>query len=300
MKGRYMKKLLNFLKKGSSEALAFAYVAPLICFLIIEACAYVNLNSNVHELLLALDSAGRGACICTNFDDAEDMAQMIAESSIHSTDISNIQVSIDYATADTDWQAGLLLRVTITADINSLSILFNPSFSTMQGYRTVSKTMIYTVEGANFDSNDLITVAAVIQHEDGSSHSGMIACATALVNRKESTAYPDTWNEILIPSQFEDLSGIYSLISNPNNISGEAYDCARIVLSGGKDSRLMNPPNSVTHNQGPCCSWNGNKLSTDTEDSWYCRKFVNGKPITTSNQSEMCIVIGNQYYHWQW
>lgn len=283
-------KILKWFRKGSSEALSFAYIAPFICFLIIEACAYVSLNSNVHELILALDGAGRGAVICTNYDDAVARAQMIAESSIHSTDISNVQISIDYATADTEWQAGLLLRVTITADVNSLSIFFNPTFSTTQGYRTVSKTMIYTVEGVGIDADDLTVVAAVIQHENGSSHSGMIACGTALLNRRDSTAYPDDWYEILTaPGQFEDYQGIINMINNPSIISDEAYECARTVLSGGRDSRLMSPPNSLCHNQGPCCSWYGGAWSVP-EGTWYI----------SQNSSQATIVIGDQYYHWKW
>ena len=238
--------IISFFKRGSSEALAFAYIAPLICFLIIEACAYIHLNSNVHELLLALDGAGRGACICNNYDDAVSKAQMIAESSIRSSDISNVSIDIEYATADNEWKTGLLLRVTITADINSLSILFNPSFSTEQNYRTVSKTMIYTVEGANFTENDLNVVAAVIMHEDGSSHSGMIACATALLNRRDSVNYPNDWYSILTaPGQFEDYQGIIALINNPDSISDEAFECARTVLSGGRDARLMSPSRSL-------------------------------------------------------
>ncbi len=283
-------RIITFFKKGSSEALAFAYIAPLICFLIIEACAYVSLNSNAHEIMLALDSAGRGACICTNYNDAVSRAQMIAESSIHSSDISNVNINIEYATADDEWQAGLLLRITITADVNSLSILFNPSFSTEQRFRTVSKTMIYTVEGVGINADDLTVVAAVIMHEDGSSHSGMIACGTALLNRRDSANYPNDWYELLTtPGQFEDYQGILNLINNPDIISDEAYSCARTVLSGGRDARLMSPPNSLCHNQGPCCSWYGNAYN-ETEGTW----------TVSESSAEATIVIGNQHYHWKW
>ena len=241
------------MRKGAADSIAFFIVAPLICFLIIEVTAYVQLSSNIHEITGALDVAGRGAVVCTNFDDAEDLCQMMAESSIISTKIHNIETTIDYATADREWKRGLLIKVTLTADIDTVSFLHNP-FSIRDHSVSIEKSMIYTVEGSDnalfLSEADRDTLARVISGEGGNGTSAYIApqfsasyseptgypgtldmvyVGSVVINRMNSSYFPNTIGTVVYqPGQYACVG-----THNFNNPSPTAYAVADYLIANG-------------------------------------------------------------------
>lgn len=306
---KILDKLKRFVKKGSSEALTFAYLAPLLCFLVIETGSYVQLNYDMHELTNALDVAGRAASVSTSIEDAETLSQMIAESSIYSNNISNVQVGIDYATADDEWQSGLLLKVTITADIDTLSLI-QSTLSSIKATRQVSKTMIYSVETMDYSTEDLYLLANVMYHEAGSSgQSGMIAIGTCVMNRVDNPRYTQNtvYDLVYAPGQMYDCydagtqAEFNSWLANPTLIPMSAISCARMVLSGQKDSRLAHrPPGASNYSTyDGCCSWFAASYALGISYS-QAMAIPDGTVMTGRNGLGNGIVIGGNFFHWAW
>jgi len=272
-------------KRGSGEFVAFAWIAPLICFLIIIICTYVRLSSSMRQITNALDAAGRSASVCTSKEDADLQAQLVAESSIMDPNISDIHIIVDYATGDTNWEAGVIFKVTITAKVETILYSFTPVFSGSHGEKTITKSMIYTVEGASYDSDDLFLLANIMWHEAGiGGYQGMLAVGTAVMNRVEhSTYYPNTIAENFYrPYQMYDCysastrAEVDLWIQHPEYIPQAAVDCARDCMAGSRTSVLME-----TRGTGhPCCSWHA------------ANGFQNSHPNGVN--------IGGNWFHWYW
>lgn len=280
-------KKINF-RKGS-ESVSYAIVSVFICFLIIEICGYLQLFRGIHEITNALDVAGRSASIAESKDDADGLAQAVAESSISNDNISNITVSVEYATADDVWVSGLLLKVTITADVETFSIISNP-LSSEPHIKTVSKTMIYTVENNDVSDEDLYLLADLIWHEAGiSGRVGMMAVGTCILNRVESNVYPDTLREVIYqPNQMyycynaRTRSEFDHWLIDTSLIPEDAVNTARDLLSGDRNAELTEININKPH---PCYSWYAaNSISARS-------RIVLG--IYGIN-------IGGNWFHWLW
>lgn len=114
-------KKTNYLRKGSGEFIAFAILAPLICSLVVVMVAYVQFSISLHELTKALSVASRSAVICKSLEDAESQGILVAQSSIDSSNMSNIYVDIEFIGSNTEWKKGELVSVTIYADIETIT-----------------------------------------------------------------------------------------------------------------------------------------------------------------------------------
>lgn len=280
-------KKINF-RKGS-ESVAYAIVSVFICFLIIEICGYLQLFTGIHQITNALDVAGRSASISSSKEDADGLAQAVAESSISNDNISNINVTVEYATADDVWVSGLLLKVTITADIKTFSIISNP-LSSEPHVKTVSKTMIYTVENNDISDEDLYLLADLIWHEAGvSGRTGMMAVGTCVLNRVESNVYPNTLREVIYqPNQMYycyDRRTRYefdSWLRDTSLIPEEAVNTARDLLSGDRNAVLTEISIIKPH---PCYSWYSARSPSAR------RRILQGI---------YGVEIGGNWFHWQW
>lgn len=114
-------KKTNYLRKGSGEFLAFAMLAPLICSLVVILVAYVQLSVSLNELTKALSVASRSAVICKTLEDAESQGTLVAQSSIDSSNISDISVDIEFIGNNTEWKRGELVSITISADVETIT-----------------------------------------------------------------------------------------------------------------------------------------------------------------------------------
>lgn len=268
-------------KKGSGEYVAFMWIAPMLCFLIIVLCSYIKLSSDLHDILNALDVAGRSASVCQSKDDAEQQAFLVAQSSIINSDIKNLDVKIDYVTSDTEWNAGVIFKVTVSAEVDSFLFSFQPFTSTKQTKR-IEKSMIYTVEGASYSASDLIYMAVTMYGEAGVDYNGCIAVGTTVMNRIDSAYYPNTVYEVVsAPYQYEGFGFHLDMISRPETIPQNCLDAAKSVLSGTRTDILMSNPFGYGNNRGPCMSF-----------------FTAMEPYISENQPGL--EIGGNWFHWKW
>ncbi len=268
-------------RKGSGEALAFAYVAPLLCFLIIEICGIVQYNFDSHQMLSALDAAGRAAVVCTNIDDAKTRSLMIAQTCITSNNISNVSTEVEYATDDDTWQSGLLLKVTIKAKIESMSLLLQPKVKKNFEETNYEKCMIYSVEGTAFSNEEVALLATTLYMEGGSTDESMLAVGTIIMNRVDSPLYPNTLAEVIYaPNQFEvtTFTSFNNYMTGKITIPDKAIKVAKSVLSGSRDSRLINPN---------CYEFRTHKYFDE-----------NGHFINTENYAPNGIDIGGNWFFW--
>ena len=278
-KGRIILKKIQF-NKGSSEYLAFSFIAPLICFLIIEICSYVQLSSDIHEVTSALDVAGRSSTLCNNEDDSKELCQMMAESAISSSEIYNITTNIEYATADDEWSKGTLIKVTIECDIDTISIiqgLLNFGKTT----RHIVRSNIYTIEGKNINADEIILLATTIYMEGGSSEESMKAVGTVIMNRVESPLYPNDLNSVIYaPNQFAvtEKQAFSDYTSGKLSLPSDALSTATSVLSGARDDRLCNPN---------CYEFRTHEYYDE-----------NGHHINSANSHPNGIDIGGNWFFW--
>lgn len=266
-------------KKGSGEFISFAVIAPVLCFLIIICCSFIKLGQCEHDITNALDAAGRSASVCTNKDDADHQAQLVAESAIMDPSISDIHVTVDYVTGDTEWKAGVIFKVTISAKISTVFYSYSPVFTADDGSKIIEKSMIYTVEGNSYDSSDLFLLADLLEHEAyPNDYQGMLAVGTVIMNRVDSPRYPNTLQEVIYQSgQFEAVwiaPEFQTHLNHPELIPQTAVDCARDLISGSRTGVLME-----VRNGHPCTA------------------FYTDLPSLRLSGG---ISIGGNWFHWHW
>lgn len=229
-----MSKRIDF-RKGSGEFIAFAVLGPIICFLVILMCAYIQLSFCVREMTNALSVAGRSVAICTNLKDAQKQAQLITETAIKNDNISNIKVTVDYANGDTDWINGGLILLVIEADIKTLAPITS-------GSKTL--TTIVSIENGNYSDSELRHLAAILSTEAyPNDYEGMLAVGTVIMNRLESQhgGYTTLINIIHAPSQFEGTTVPNYEKYVQNGAPPEAQRCAKALMRGERHPLLMNP-----------------------------------------------------------
>lgn len=221
------------LRKGSGEFVALSVVAPMICSIIIMLCAFVQISINVHQLTNATNVAGRSVAICSSFEDAQEQSVRVAQSAITSPDIYNIQTIVEYANADTEWESGTLIKVTVLADIKTVAPFVASG--------TRKKTTIVSVEGS-IQNDDLNLLAATIATESSASTvEGMTAVGTVIMNRVESSLFPNNIHDVVYqPGQFE-VTWASSNFQNyiQNGAPDAAIECARDILNGTRTPILM-------------------------------------------------------------
>lgn len=224
------------LRKGSGEYIALCVVAPMICSVIIMLCAFIQLSVNIHELSNATSVTGRSVAVCESMEDALIQSQRVAESAITSNNVSNIRTTVEYATADTEWKTGVLVKVTVYADIKTVAPFL------MDGTR--KKTTIISVEGNSND--DLNLLAALICSEGGASYEDKLAVGTVVMNRLDIHLYgAQTIKEVIYaPSQFEGIKTAVFRDALQNGAPDECLQIAREILLEGKRSSMI-PSNCI-------------------------------------------------------
>lgn len=229
-----MSKRIDF-RKGSGEFIAFAVLGPIICFLVILMCAYIQLSFCVREMTNALSVAGRSVAICTNLKDAQKQAQLITETAIKNDNISNIKVTVDYANGDTDWINGGLILLVIEADIKTLAPITS-------GSKTL--TTIVSIENGNYSDLELRHLAAILSTEAyPNDYNGMLAVGTVIMNRLEAQhgGYTTLIEIIHAPGQFKGTKLSYYEKCLQNGASPEAQRCALDLMKGKRYESLVNP-----------------------------------------------------------
>ena len=139
---------INF-RRGAGEFLAFAIIAPLLCFLVVELCGYLQYVSSMHDITDALDVAGRTASLCYSKDDAVAQAQSVVDNALVGSRIKSATVSIEYTDpTETEWKSGVIFVVTIDAEVDYAGMVFTPSPNSTLIEGAYSRSMVYTVEGS--------------------------------------------------------------------------------------------------------------------------------------------------------
>ena len=152
----------NF-KKGFGEFTAFAIIAPILCLLILELCAFIQLTTAAHDIAKAMDAAGRSAAICTNIEDATEQATLVAQNSITNNNVSEIEAEVELINPSDEWKAGTIILVTLRAKVSTVSFRKDPVFSSESRDGYVTKSMIYTIEGSvNSDLRSAIVQYALL------------------------------------------------------------------------------------------------------------------------------------------
>lgn len=266
-----MQKKIDF-TRGSGEFIAFAIIAPMICFLLIMACAYIQLSISIHNLTEALNVSSRSVAVCTSMEDAKIQALAVADTSIVDNNIHDMNVEIAYANGDTEWGSGVLLTVTISADIETVL----PFISS--GRR--SKTTVVCVENQTLNTTDVNLLAALISTEaSASNYEAMLAVGTVVINRLNSSAYPNTLRDVIYQSgQFEVTWSSATFTYYVQHGSPErAIQCAEDILRGsGTDVLIIN---------------NCTQFRTH-------RYMYNGRLIDSSISHPNGIDIGGNWFFW--
>lgn len=97
----------------------------------------------------------------------------------------------------------------------------------------------YFEEAYSADAETIALMAGILECEAGISYEGMIAAGTVIMNRVESSEYPNTIEEVVYQSgQFEPVStGKLSRVLG-RGPSKEAYQAAKAVLGGERHSKV--------------------------------------------------------------
>ena len=69
-------------ERGSGESVSFAVIAVCVCTLLLFLIGIIQLNVGMKQLAQAASVASRAAAVCGSMEDAEELAQQVAESSI--------------------------------------------------------------------------------------------------------------------------------------------------------------------------------------------------------------------------
>lgn len=221
--------------KGSGEFVAFAIICPFICIIVIIMCAYIQLFASIHQITNALNVCGRSAAICTSREDAEKQALMVANAAITSPNIDNIEISVEFVNDSDDWINGVLLYITLSADIKTLE----PYITT--GRR--SKKTIVVIENSPISSGDINTLAAILATESNvTDYQGMLAVGTVVMNRVDSNAYPNTISDVIYAGNGTQFAAILNPRFQQYIATGApeaALTCASDILKGQRTPELM-------------------------------------------------------------
>ena len=119
---------------------------------------------------------------------------------------------------------------------------------------------------------------------EGGTEEGMMAVGTVIMNRIDSSSYPNSLTEVIYaPMQFEvtTFPQFTNYISNPSTIPESAIRCATALLSGSRENRLMTCPYPSARNRGPCTA------------------FYTDLP-NLRRSTPMGISIAGNWFHWHW
>lgn len=216
------------LRKGAGEYIAFCVIAPLICSVVIMLCAFIQLSICIRELANATTVTGRSVSVCATMDDALIQSQRVAESAFSSENISNIRTTVEYATADNEWKTGVLVKVTVYADIDTVAPFITDG--------TRKKTTIISIEGEAMTDDVNLLAATIATESSPSNPEGMMAVGTIIMNRIDSPLYPNNLHDVIYqPMQFE-VTWVSANFDNyvKNGAPEEAITCARDILRGSR------------------------------------------------------------------
>lgn len=213
-------------ERGSGESVSFAVIAVCVCTLLLFLIGIIQLNVGMKQLAQAASVASRAAAVCGSMEDAEELAQQVAESSITNGMVSGIRAEVEFVSGDMAWSAGNYIVVTVYGKMN-VATKFFPS-----GER--HKSIMSVIEGTSYSSSDLTLLAALIQAEGGDTDSDMFAVGTIVMNRLESPRFPSTLADVIYaPGQFQVTwnGALERCMSNPDP---DALRIAANVLSGAR------------------------------------------------------------------
>lgn len=232
-----------FWKKGNGEFIAFAVLAPMICMIIIVIIGYIQLYSSLRQMTEALNVCSRSAAVSASMSEAEIQALLVAEGAISSDHISDLNIDIEYVTADNDWKNGVLIKVTLSCDIDTMA----PYVLSGKRY----KSAIVCIENSPVEINDDINLlAAIIASEAGTAdRQTLLAIGSVIMNRVNSGAYPNTIAGVIRSSQFLSYnSDMYNRYLR-NGAPALTVNCANDCISGimQEDVRSLHICNYMKH-----------------------------------------------------
>jgi hypothetical protein len=205
-----MNRFLKKMRRGSGELIAFSVVALLICTLFLYFVAFLSFSRASAEITKAVTVAARCASISESMDDAKKKSLNAAKAAVTNPNVKSIGVDIDYL-KDKDWNSGHPIKVTVSADINTLSPYF------LSGRQ--SRSLVVTIEEETLNI-ELGSVSA-------SAESVYAALRGLGFNRAASCA---------IMANIQAESGF-----NPGAVSSDGYNSYGICQwTGGRKTNLMN------------------------------------------------------------
>lgn len=113
----------NKWEKGNGEVIGFAIVAVAICSIIVIMVSILQMSMGLNAITKAANVVGRAAAVCTSKEDAEQQVQRVAENAVTYAGLKNLTTSVDYASSDHEWKSGNFIKVSVSADVKTISPL---------------------------------------------------------------------------------------------------------------------------------------------------------------------------------
>lgn len=114
---------INKWEKGNGEVIGFAIMAVAICSIIVIMVSILQMSMGLNAITKAANVVGRAAAVCTSKEDAEQQVQRVAENAVTYAGLRNLTTSVDYASSDHEWKSGNFIKVSVSADVKTISPL---------------------------------------------------------------------------------------------------------------------------------------------------------------------------------
>lgn len=133
-------------RKGSGETLAFLPSLIGMLMMIFYMIAFVQFFISANSVTTSLETVGRAVSVCSSLERAEEQAQIVAESIISYSSVSEIQTEVRLVNPEDIWNAGAFAVVTLSAHVDTIEPFLVS--------RTISKKVLVTVEYSDRYTND--------------------------------------------------------------------------------------------------------------------------------------------------
>ena len=137
--------------QGVGEYISFAFLAMLICIVMVTIMGFSQLSTNMNRLNNTLSVVSRTVAVADSYESALENAKNAADSSIVETPtLKNVQVTIEVLNGDRSaesWKAGTRALVTISADVITVSP-FSSGRQTRQAIVSIERTMSGLLAGS--------------------------------------------------------------------------------------------------------------------------------------------------------
>lgn len=113
--------IIRFFKKGSGEYITFMISVVGIIALLIIIMGVIQLSACKASLSNALTATSRSVAMCTSLEDANDRAQLIADSAITTSNIENVRGWVTMTSETPEWGSGSYAVVHVSGKIKTIS-----------------------------------------------------------------------------------------------------------------------------------------------------------------------------------